>query len=517
MKRKFLFLIFALLFSFSCIDDVYALSGKFKLSTNLSTSSVATNTKFNVYVDYTGDLLGSLNMQVTFSNATCTLYSQAEGYTRKCNDSGCKIKFEDYENGYKSGTRFATFACTATTSPAKFSASIVNGDSWGGTTVIDGKTYPTGEEYVSVSGASLSLTVKNTTTKSTTNKSTTTTKKSTTTTKKETTKSTTKSTTKGSTTTTKIISITNTTRRPTTPRVTSSTQSNVVITIPTAITTTTTKEVVTTSINYLPDNMKLKELKIVGYDIDFNKNNTGYKIEVADNVTEVYVIATPNDNDNLVENTGVVNIEGLSSFSVRVYNEDIDQEVIYNIKLIRAKTSTLGVLYTKYFKPIVALLVILVTLFFLGVYFTHRRALDMLEVDDEDDEVISRNGELIVPKTLDKEQERIDFFKSPNIQISTDVPITTLQAKRVSINRKKKEVLEKKLNEVGIEEIPDNEMELTKVIISLNDTKEVEKNIKPEATRVIIDTEAADDKINSIKARIKEKEDELENSKTKIR
>lgn len=506
MKRQFIFMILAILISFCCIDNVYAASGKLTVSSNLNSTTVSTNTKFNVYVTYTGTTVGSISINTTFKNATCSVYAQAAGYTRNCNTSGCEMTFNS-TNGYTSGTKMITYACTATANPASFNVSVPNGDAWD----VDGL------EQINMSVSNLSLTVKNTTTKSTTNKSTTTTKKSTTTTKKTTTKSTTKSTTKGSTTTTKIISITNTTRRPTTPRVTSSTQSNVVITIPTAITTTTTKEVVTTSINYLPDNMKLKELKIVGYDIDFNKNNTGYQIEVADNVTEVYVIATPNDNDNLVENTGVVNIEGLSSFSVRVYNEDIDQEVIYNIKLIRAKTSTLGVLYTKYFKPIVALLVILVTLFLLGVYFTHRRALDMLEVDDEDDEVISRNGELIVPKTLDKEQERIDFFKSPNIQISTDVPITTLQAKRVSINRKKKEVLEKKLNEVGIEEIPDNEMELTKVIISLNDTKEVEKNIKPEATRVIIDTEAADDKINSIKARIKEKEEELENNKTKIR
>ena len=507
MKRQFIFMILAILISFCCIDNVYAASGKLTVSSNLSSTTVATNTKFNVYVTYTGTTVGSISINTTFKNATCSVYSQAAGYTRNCNTSGCEMTFNS-TNGYTSGTKMITYACTATASPATFNVSVPNGDAWD----VDGL------EQISMSVSNLSLTVKNTTTKSTTKS---TTKKTTTTTKKTTTKSTTKgttkTTTKGSTTTKKLPVITNTTRRPTTSKVTSSTQSNVVITVPTAITTTTTKEVVTTSINHLPDNMKLKELKIVGYDINFNKNNTGYQIEVADNVTEVYVIATPNDNDNLVENTGVVNIEGLSSFSVRVYNEEIDQEVIYNIKLIRAKTSTLGVLYTKYFKPIVALLVILVTLFLLGVYFTHRRALDMIEVDDEDDEVISRNGELIVPKTLDKEQERMDFFKSPNTQISTDVPITTLQAKRVSINRKKKEVLEKKLNEVGIEEIPDNEMELTKVIISLNDTKEVEKEVKPEATRVIIDTEDADDKINNIKARIKEKEEELENSKTKIR
>ena len=460
MKKNFIFLILAFIISFSCVDVVQAATGKLTITSNVN--SVATNTKFNVYVTYTGDTLGSIALSTTFTNATCTLYAQAEGYTRNCTTSGCKIVFEDYESGYKSGTKLATFACTGTGNPAKFTASVINGDAWD----------INGENQVSVTSGSKTVTITNATT--TTKKTTTTTKKvtTTTTTKK---KTTTKSTTKGNTTTKK----TTTTKIPTTTTRTtiSTTKGNVVIPVPT--TTTTTTEIITTSINHLPDDMKLSELKIVGYDIDFNKNNTGYQIKVGNNVDEVYVIATPVDNKNSVENTGVVNIEGLKSFKVRVYNEEVDQEVIYSIKIIRDKESTLDIIYNKIFKPLVSVAVIIFTLLLLGIYFSSKSAskMDKYEEKDEEDEVKYKDGQFVVKKPdvidPDPHKRRIEFLKDPDTQISTDVPITTIQAKHVSINRKKKEVLEKKLSEVGIEEIPENEQQLTRVLIQLNKTNEV--------------------------------------------
>ena len=464
MKKNILFLILAFIISFVGVDDVFAASGKLTITSNVT--SAATNTKFNVYVTYTGDTLGSINMQTTFTNATCTLYAQADGFTRNCTTSGCKIVFEDYNTGYKSGTRFATFACTGTASPAKFSASVINGDAWNFA----------GDTNVTVASGNFSLPITNVTT--TTKKTTTTTKKPTTTTKKTTTKSTTKqvttkTTTKGKTTTT-TKKPTTTTKRPQTSTTLSTTKGNIVITQPITTTHTTTTEVVTTSINHLPDDMKLKELKIVGYEIEFNKNNTGYQIELADDVDEIYIIATPVDRKNSVENTGVVNVEGLSNIKVRVYNELVEEEVIYNIKIIRKKTTRLQDFYSKIFKPTIAVAVILFTLFLLGVYFYNLPKNKLEKITDNDGEEVSyKNGNFVLEEEV---KEHKSFLQSPNLEISTDVPIKTIQAKNVSLNRKKREVLEKKLSEVGIEEIPDNEQQLTKVLIQLNKTNVDENN-----------------------------------------
>ena len=468
MKKIIMFLLICFM-SFGFAEDVFALSGKLTVTSNVS--SAATNTKFNVYVKYSGDTVGTIRINTAFTNATCTLYSQADGFTRNCTTSGCKIKFEDYEKGYKSGTTLATFACTGTASPAKFTANVIDGDAWD----LEGLS------NVSVASGSLNIPITNatTTTKKTTTKSTT--KKTTTTTKKTTTKSTTKGTTKGTTKSTTTTKGTTTTRRPTvntttTSRTTiSTTKSNVVIINPTVH--TTTSKVVTTSINHLPDDMKLKELKIVGYDINFNRNNTGYKIKLAKDVSEVYVIATPIDHKNEVENTGVVNVEGLQSFKIRVYNEEFDEEVIYNIEIEREKTSVFQDLYNKVFKPTIAVAIILFTLLLLGIYFYNRPLVKMEKYndnkdddDDEDEEVEYKGGHFVVDNDDDEPRERMSFLTSPNTEVVTDVPIKTIQAKNASINRKKKEELEKKLNEVGIEEIPENEQELTRVLIQLNKT-----------------------------------------------
>ena len=521
MKKKILFLILACLFSFGIVDDVYALSGRLTLTSNVTSASVGS--KYNVHVYYYGDTVGTIRINTSFTNASCSIYYQAEGFTRNCTTSGCKLKFEDYANGYKDGTRLATFACTSNASPAKFSAAVIDNDAWD----------LNGENSVTVSAASKSIPITGTTT---------TTKKTTTTTKKSTTKSTTttkkKTTTKAGGTTAKTTTRSTTTKKTTqTTRKTqntTSTQSHVILTTP-RVTTTTTTEVITTSIDNIPDDMKLSDLKIVGYEIDFNKNNTGYKIEVAKDVTEIFVIATPIDNTNTVENTGVVNIEGLSSITVRVYNEDVDYEVLYSIKIVREKSSSLQAFYDNVFKPGVAIVIILFTLFVLGLYFYNIK-IRKEEEELEDEEVISHNGELIVPDPdkVDASIKRLELFKSPNTPISTDVPITTIQAKAVSLNRKKKEILENSLTEMGIEEIPDDdEPQLTKVVLRVNDEpSEVEEeemivttpeelkvhtsSSKPIATKVIIEKEeSTDDKLNAIKRRLKEKELELEKIKNR--
>lgn len=344
--KKFIFTFVICLISICLTDNVYALSGKLSVTSNVN--SVAINTKFQVYVKYTGDTLGSLTMQVNFSNAKCNLSEQAEGYSRKCTDTGCKLKFEDYETGYKSGTTFAKFSCTGTASPAKITAAIVGGDSWGG---LDADGHPTGEEPVSVSGGSKSITITNATTQAVV-KTTTTTKK---TTKKTTTKSTTKKTTSKTTVGTTTKKSTTTTIKSTTKPTTSTKKK------------TTTTEPITTNIAHINDDMKLDKLKVVGYDIDFEKNLTGYKIYVDDKIDEVYVIAEAVDKSKKVVNTGVVNIEGLSHFSVHVYNEKTDQTVSYTVKIMREKSSLAEVLYTKFYKPSVALAAIILTLIILGI------------------------------------------------------------------------------------------------------------------------------------------------------
>ena len=409
-------IIFALLMSvclFGITDNVYALSGKLTVTSNVS--SAATNTKFNVYVKYTGDTVGTIRINTTFTNATCTLYSQADGYTRNCTTTGCKIKFEDYESGYKSGTTLATFACTGTASPAKFSASVIDGDAWD----LEGL------EAVSVSSGSKSVTIINATT--TTKKATTTTKKTTTTTKKNT--STTKTTTtskvstpvKESTTTT-----TTTTKKVTTTDLTTTKK-------------TTTTEPITTNIAHINDDMKLESLKVVGYDIDFKKNLTGYKIYVADNVDEVYVIAKAIDSSKKVVNTGVINIEGLSHFSVMVYNDKTDETVSYTVKVMREKSSLAQVLYDKFYKPSVALAAIILTLIILGISLYKSGTIVKLEK---------------LP-TTDKDDLLYDGSK-----FLTENPVSV---------KKDEDDLDDMLEDIGIEELNDSDEEkLTKVLLDMN-------------------------------------------------
>lgn len=414
--RKFIFTLLMSLCLFGFTDQVYALSGRLTVTSNVN--SAAINTKFNVYVKYTGDTVGTIRINTTFTNATCTLYSQADGYTRNCSSTGCKIKFEDYEKGYKSGTTLATFACTGTSSPAKFTASVIDGDAWD----LEGL------EAVSVSGGSKNVTITNATTKATTTTKKTTTKKKTTTSKK--------TTTKGSTTT----KVTTTTKATTTTK-------------PTTTTTTTTKssttkktattEPITTNIAHINDDMKLESLKVVGYDIDFKKNLTGYKIYVADSVDEVYVIAESIDKSKKVVNTGVINIEGLSHFSVMVYNEKTDQTVSYTVKVMREKSSLAEVLYDKFYKPSVALAAIILTLIILGISLyksgTFVKIEKLPKIDNDD---VTYDG----TKFLSKSEVKISDVKDDD-----DDDLDTL------------------LGDIGIEELNDSDEEqLTKVLLDMN-------------------------------------------------
>lgn len=412
--RKIVFILLMSLCLFGVKDDVYALSGKLTVSSNVK--SAATNTKFNVYVKYTGDTVGTIRISTTFKNATCTLYSQADGYTRNCTSTGCKIKFENYETGYKSGTTLATFACTGTASPATFSASVISGDAWD----LEGL------EAVNVSSGSSSVVITNSTTakpkpttKSTTKK---TTKKSTTTTKKTTTKAVGSTTT--TTTTSKVISTTKKT------------------TVSTTIKTSTTTEPITTNISHINDDMKLDNLKVVGYDIDFKKNLTGYKIYVADSVDEVYVIAKPIDKSKKVVNTGVVNIEGLSHFSVHVYNEKTDQTVSYTVKIMREKSSLAEVLYNKFYKPSVALAAIILTLIILGISLYKSGTivkLEKLPTTDSDDLIY--DGSKFLSNT-NTENKRVD-------------------------------TLDESLDDLGIKELEDStEEELVTVLMDLNNKED---------------------------------------------
>lgn len=324
MKRKILLIICCLLM-FISPTKIYAATGSLSVK---ASSSVTVNKAYDVTVSYSGTTLGSLSMKITVSNATCSISSTASGGTSNTTSSGFEISYFS-TSGYKSGTTLAKLSCKSTkTGTAKITASPVSGDAYD----IEGI------EEITVSSGSKSITVAQvtTTTKKTTTKKTTTSKKPTSTQVK-------------TTTTNPVEGITNPTISMTTTTTTSTT-------------TPTTTEPITENMADVKDNYKLSSLKIVGFDIEFDKNQTGYEIEVPESIEEVYIIAEAVDLTKKIANTGIVNIKDKDEIIVRVYDEETNTGVSYKILLTPLKNINA---YT-YFLPIIngILILIIIALLF---------------------------------------------------------------------------------------------------------------------------------------------------------
>ena len=412
MKRWFFISIFMLVSLSMKVD-----AANFVIS---APSSADVNANFTVSVSHSGDPIGSLQMQIAITNAECSVQSTCSGGVANCNGGSCLTSF-NLANGLKAGNNIITLSCHSSGGTAKFVASVANKDAWD----VEGM------KQLTINSASKSVTIKGSTatTKKLTTQSTISKRPTTARTTKSTTKSTTtKKTTSTSTKTTKKSSSTSTTA--TTKSTTTQnmwTQPTSDITTTSSSETTTTEETTTTV--YVPDDLKLRELKIVGYNINFKPNLSSYTIDIDENVDELYIIASPADEQTEIETVGLVNIEGKDSVQIRVYNENAHHEINYKINIRRNKRASesgvIGNVFSDSFKLIV--FAMLGVIFFLIIIFTIKGLIKKsknkteqtepkVQQEEYANEYTNEDTEELIPKSeeelimlfeeLDKEQQK---------------------------------------------------------------------------------------------------------------
>lgn len=323
-------------------------------------SSVTMGKSFTVKVLYNGtDKAGSFQSQLTMVNASCSVTSTHSSGTNNCTGGVCHSAFAS-DSGIPSGTTLLTLSCTPQGSTtATFKVSMIGNDAWN----VDG------DVQIKISSASKSIKINGTTTKSTTTTTkstapprTTTTRSNTikpttvkTTTRKPTTNSTTRKTVQNS--TSNITKNTNT--QTITSNVSSNTTLRIDLTDPTETTTEKEEESIKT-VEVVPDNVKLNDLKIVGYDIKFIPNRLNYTIEVDKDVKELYIIADKNSDSIVVDNDGVVGIDGEKEVVIRVSSTVSSDEIEYTIK-IKTKTYE-GISFTVFLASLGIIILLLIIL-----------------------------------------------------------------------------------------------------------------------------------------------------------
>lgn len=240
-----------------------------------SSTRLAPGTNYNVSVSYVDGnnkgSLKSLGFNITFQNANCSIISGS------C-DQGNHCTFTNVSKG----ASLVKLSCVKGNNNESFIVSNIIGESSNGT-------------KLNLRSASLSISTLTAATTQTELPTTTTVAPTTTT------KSTKKTTKKTTTTTTTTESVTEPT------------------TIPNQDFNEESKE------------LKLKNLKIIGYDISFNKNRKEYTIKVRDNIKELDVIATPLSRDIVVENTGKINIADINQIEIKLSRDE--EKTSYLIKI----------------------------------------------------------------------------------------------------------------------------------------------------------------------------------------
>lgn len=358
MKKKINLIIVALIAFLTFSSRSYA-ANYYEIS---APSSATIGSSYTVKVLYKGtDKAGSFQTQISIVNASCSLSSTHSSGVTNCNGGVCHSSFASAD-GIGSGTTLVTLSCKPQGSGSStFKVSTVGDDSWN----VDG------DQAIKISSASKSVTINGTTTKktTTTTKSTapyrTTTKKSTS--SKNTTKATTNRNTTNSTATKNNTthSSTNSTNKAVIPPTTSS-NTTLKIDLTEGITNRNNDDENNkddeqySTIADVPDNIRLTDLKIVGYDIKFSPNRINYTIEVDEDVTELYIIAEKENDSIIVDNVGVVNIDDEKEVIIRVASNISDDEIEYKLKI---KTKSFeGVSLTVFLISIGIIILILIIL-----------------------------------------------------------------------------------------------------------------------------------------------------------
>lgn len=380
MKIKNIILIsFLLLFIGSGRADATSLVIEAPSSANVSSN-------FNVTVKHSGETIGSMQMAISITNAECSVQSTCSGGVANCNGGSCLMSF-NLVNGLKAGSNIITLSCHSNGGTAKFNASISNKDAWD----VDGmKQLSVGSATKSVVINGTTSTTKKTTTKTTISKRSTTGRS--TSTKSTTTKTTTKKISTNKATSSNTTKITNKTTASTQLPITTDEITSEVSEEPTTFESTTPSTTV-----YVPDDLKLKELKIVGYNINFKPNLVSYTIDVDESVDELYIIAEPADGETEIDSIGLVNITNKDFIQIRVHNENAHHEINYKINIRRTKKSEdhnfIGNIFSDGYKLIILSMVGVI--FVLIVFFTFKALLKRESKEDDSKDYSSESHEVI--------------------------------------------------------------------------------------------------------------------------
>ncbi|MCX4365747.1 MAG: cadherin-like beta sandwich domain-containing protein [Bacilli bacterium] len=403
-KRIFILSILGLMTAITRVDA----ANNFVIS---APSSAKVNTNFTVSVKHKGDTIGSLQMEVGITNAECSVASTCSGGVANCKGGSCLMSF-NLPNGLKESNNIITLSCHSSGGVAKFNASVANRDAWD----VEGM------KQLSISSTSKSVTIEGTvaTTKKTTTQTTISKRPTTGRTTKSSTKSTTKSSTTKKTPTTKSTKSTDSkTTKNTTMKMPFTSEA---ISTTTEDTTTTEETTTSTTTVYVPDDLKLRELKIVGYNINFKPNLSSYTINVDEEVNELYIIASPADEQTEIETVGLVDIENKDFIQIRVFNENAHHEINYKINIRRNKKNdepfSSGNFFSNSFKLITFSM--LGVIFFLIIFFTIKGFLNKNKHKEKEGisnhEYTNEDTEELIPKSeeelkmlfdeLDKEHQK---------------------------------------------------------------------------------------------------------------
>ncbi len=379
-------------------------------------SSATIGKSYDVKVSYKGtDVAGSFQMQFSIVNAECKVSSTHSSGVTNCNGGVCHSTYSSTD-GIKSGTTLLTMSCVSNTnSTATFKASTIGSDAW---------DYE-GLKKITISSGSKSLTISGTTTKSTT----------------KTTKSTapyrttTSSSTKKASTTSKSTSKSST-KSTSTSKPTSSNSGGQEVN-PTSTNTTLKIDITndsigedqnekntenkTINIDSIPEAIRLKDLKIVGYDIKFSPNKINYSIEVDEDVKEIYIIAEKSSDDILVDNVGVVNIADQKELMIRVSSSTSDDYIEYKIKISIKKQE--GISLKVFLITIGSILLIGIIIIVLKEIMNVKKKSNNLKISNNNVEFIeSPVGENVVSnEIMDDDIEIFEAYANPEQPVITPI------------------------------------------------------------------------------------------------
>lgn len=145
----------------------------------------------------------------------------------------------------------------------------------------------------------------------------------------------------------------------------------------------------------------LEDLKVVGADIKFLKENEHYTVEVPSNMEEIYIEATPSSESSTVTGAGIIKLDKKNtSVTIKVSN-DFFGEKTYTINIRKKSINTLYIV----------IIVLLVVGFIAYVIYTNKSSLKTITKNDLNNSIDKEKimkGVIINPKKKEEEVPKVE-------------------------------------------------------------------------------------------------------------